>query len=131
MVRMLVSRMEHGDDPVSMRRMRKFHPMMIEELMHMSLAKGNELVGAQMALGLIRSQMPWVYDAGIEAISIIRSRRRIEEKQEALHQFGRVLEFSFEHPMMRDLAGGSKEMHFIYRRMPSVLMDVLGRNVQG
>lgn len=131
MLRALLDRTDRLDDPISLRRMRKFHPMMFDELMHMSLADGNGFVGAQMALGLVRSQMPWVYDAGIETINILRSRRSIDEKHEALNQFRRVMDFSFEHPMMRELFGSSKEMHFMYRRLPDMLMDAFQRNLKG
>jgi hypothetical protein len=131
MLRSLLDRINRPDDPFSPRRMRKFHPMMLDELMHMSLAEGNGFIGAQMALGLVRSQMPWVYDAGIETINILRSRRGIEEKHEALNQFQRVMEFSFEHPMTREFFGGNKEMHFMYRRLPDMLMDAFQRNQKG
>jgi len=131
MVRALLERMDRPDDSGSLRRMRKFHPMMLDELMQMSLAEGNGLVGAQMALGLVRSQMPWVYDVGIETINILRSPRGIEEKHEAVSQFRRVMEFSFEHPMMREFIGGSKEMHFMYRRVPEMLMGMLQNHLNG
>ena len=129
MLRSLVERTDQPDDPISLRRMRKLHPMMLDELMHFSLAEGNSLVGAQMALGLVRSQMPWVYDVGIETINILRSRRGIEDKHEAMRQFQRVIEFSFNHPMLREFFGGGKEMHFMYRRLPDMLMDVFQKNL--
>lgn len=131
MVRILLERTERIDDPISMRRMRKLHPMMLDEIMHMSFAEGHGLVGVQMALGLIRSQMPWVYDAGIETLNILRSRRRIEEKQEAILQFRRVMDISFEHPTMREFYAGNKDMHFIYRRLYDMLMEVFERNMAG
>jgi len=130
MLRMLIERTDKIDDPISMRRMRKLHPMMLDELMHMSLTEGQGFVGAQMTLGLIRSQMPWVYDAGIETINILRSRQGIEEKNEALHRFRRIMEFSFEHPLMRDAYATSKEMHFIYRRLPDLLMEIFERKIK-
>lgn len=131
MTRTLVERSERGDDPLALRRMRKFHPMMLDELVHLSLIEGNGFVGAQMALGLIRSQMPWIYDVGMETVSILRSRRGIEEKHEALNQFRRVMDFSFEHPLMREISGGSKEMQFVFRRLPEMLMGVFERNLKG
>lgn len=130
-LRSLLDRSEKPDDPFAMRRMRKFHPMMLDELMHISLAEGNGLVGAQMALGLVRSQLPWIYDVGIETINILRSRRGIEEKHEAIRQFQRVMEFSFGHPLMRELLGGSKEMHFMYRRLPDMLIDIFHKTLKG
>jgi hypothetical protein len=131
MVRMLIDRTERPDDPMLSRRLRRFHPMMLDEIMHMSFAEGHGLVGVQMALGLVRSQMPWIYDVGMETVNILRSRRSNEEKHEAIRQFRRVMEFSFEHPMMREAYMGSKEMHFIYRRLPDMLIEAFERNVKG
>jgi len=131
MLRSLLDRSEKLDDPFAQRRVRKFHPMMLEELMHISLSEGNGLVGAQMALGLVRSQMPWIYDVGIETINILRSRRGFEEKNEAIRQFERVKEFSFQHPLMREILGGSREMHFMYRRLPDMLLDIFHKNLNG
>lgn len=131
MVRVLTDRADRPDEIMFSRRMRKFHPMMLDEIMHMSFAEGHGLVGVQMALALFRSQLPWVYDAGIEAINVLRSRRGIDEKHEAVFQFRRVMEFSFEHPMMREMYAGSKDMHFVYRRLPDLLMAALERNIKG
>lgn len=41
MVRMLIDRTERPDDPMFSRRLRKFHPMMLDEIMHMSFAEGH------------------------------------------------------------------------------------------
>lgn len=131
LLRTLVELTGRLDDPMNSRRIRKFHPMMLDDLIHMSLSKSNGYVGAQMALGLLKGQFPWLYDAGIETINILRSRRAIEEKHEALDQFRRVMEFSFEHPMMREMYGGSKEMHFLYRRLPEMLIENFERNIKG
>lgn len=86
LLRTLLERTERLDDPMSFRRNRKFHPVMLDELMHISLSKTNGYVGAQIALGLLKGQFPWIYDAGIETINILRSRRAQEEKHEALER---------------------------------------------
>lgn len=130
MMRMLIDRTERPDDPMFFRRLRKFHPMMLDEIMHMSFSEGHGFVGVQMALGLLRSQMPWIYDVGMETVNILKSRRNNEEKHEAIQQFRRVMEFSFEHPMMREMYMGSKEMHFIYRRLPDLLMEAFEQNLK-
>ncbi len=130
MLRHLINRTDKSGDSFSLHRLRKFYPMMLDELMHISLAEGNSYVGAQMALGLVRSQMPWVYDTGIETIKILRSRCNIKEKDEALYQFRSIMEFSFEHPIMREFFGESKEMSFIYRRLLDMLMDVFQKNLK-
>jgi len=130
MIRMLVDRSEKFDNSIDMRRARKFHPMVFDELMHMTLFEGGDgLIGAQMALGLVRSQLPWIYDAGMETIGILRSKRTKDEKRQALKQFRRIMDFSFEHPMMREMHSSSKEMHFMYRRLPEMLTDVFEKSL--
>ncbi|MCP4183967.1 MAG: hypothetical protein GY761_11725 [Hyphomicrobiales bacterium] len=132
MIRMLVDRSEKYGDSIRMHRSRKFHPMMFDELMHMRLSeKGDDLIGAQMALGLVRSELPWVYDAGMETINILRTKKARGEKQQALKQFGRIMEFSFEHPMMREMNSESDELHSIYRRLPDMLNDVFEKSLNG
>ena len=58
----------------------------------------------QIALGLLRNQYPWVYDAGIETIRILRSRKGVENKRSALRQFDHIVRISLEHPAMREIA---------------------------
>ena len=130
MLQTLVDRSERFGDQISNGRSRKFHPMIFDELMHMTLSGGGEdLIGAQMVLGLIRSQFPWVYDAGMEVIVILRSKKRENEKFQALEKFRRILDFTFEHPMMRKMHSNTEEMHFIYRRLPEMLTNIFERNL--
>ena len=122
----LIERRERYGD----RGKREFHPMMMDELMHLSFSASNGYVGLQMALALVRDQFPWVYDAGIEVVSILRARRANQEKQEAIEQFRKILEFSFEHPVMRDVVGRSREMSFFHHRITDMLMHAFNQNVR-
>ena len=121
----LVERRERFGD----RRKREFHPMMMDELMHLSSSMRNGYVGIQMALALVRDQLPWIYDAGIEVVSVLRARRANQEKQEAIGQFRKILEFSFEHPVMREVVGRSREMSFFYHRIDDMLMQAFEQNM--
>lgn len=122
-LREVMERLERPDD--SVRRSRKFHPMMLEELLHFAHPGRSGFVGVQMALALIRNQFPWIYDAGIETVSILRSRRSQNEKHIAIEEFNKLLEFSFEHPMMRDMYGGSKEYRMFYHELPRLLSHAM------
>jgi len=129
----LMERLGRPDSPLSMRKSRRFHPMMLEELLHFThRGKGrNRFVGVQMALALIRDQFPWIYDAGIETINILRSRQAMEDKHTAMGEFQQLLEFSFEHPMMRDLYGGSKEYRIFYHELPRLLSRAMEEGMEG
>ena len=100
---------------------RGLHPEMMDELMHFVVGRTNGYVGAQMTLALVRSRFPWVYDLGIETINILRSRKNQGEKREALNGFRQVVDLSIEHPVARSLHEDSREMRFIFRRLPDLL----------
>ena len=109
------------DGSISRRRPRRMFHLIAEELLHFPHNERNPFVGIQIALALIRDQFPWVYDSGIETISILRSRRSKGEKQAAMHDFSRLLSFSFEHPMMRKICGENKEYQMFYLELPHLL----------
>lgn len=121
--------MDRFEDVTPSRRSRKLHPMMLEELLHFAHPGRKGYVGVQMALALIRHQFPWVYDAGTETISILRSHHSLDEKQMALNEFNRLLEFSFEHPMMRDMLGGGKEYRMFYHELPRLLSHAMSETM--
>jgi hypothetical protein len=128
MVKLLIERFDRSDDIMYQPKLRKFYPEIIEEFMHMPHGINNGYIGVMMALGLVRSQMPWVYDAGVETINILRSKRNIQEKLVAIEQFKYILTMSFEHPMMRESFRMSKDLYFSYRRIPDMLMDLLQKD---
>ncbi len=124
MVRMLMERIDRNNDPFSSRYIRKFHPMMFDEIMHMSLFSKDMLMGAQYTLSFFRHQIPWLYDVGVETINILRSKISIAKKRDALDHFKHLTDFAFETPMMREFYSGSKEWHYLSRRLPEMLIEV-------
>lgn len=129
-VKEVLHRMERPDVFRS-KRGRRLHPMMFEEIMHSSAMSENGYVGVQMTLAFLRQDFPWIYEAGMEVIRIFKSRASQSDKRSALEAFHRVLEFSFEHPMMREQFESSKEMHMISRELPRILMHSLDRLLEG
>ena len=113
------------DGPRSRRHPRSFDPMMVEELLRLAPDGSNQFVGIQMVLALVRDQFPWVYDGGIETISILRSRRSQDDKQIAMRYFIQLLEFSFEHPMMREFYGGNSEYRMFYHELHRLIIRAM------
>ena len=102
---------------------------MLDELIHMSLFDNNDYLGAQIALSLIKNQYPWIYDAGIETINILKSSRTIEEKRNMLDRFGSIMDFSIDHPIMREMLSDG-ETYLFYRKLQKMLVETLERNLQ-
>nr|WP_321484686.1 toll/interleukin-1 receptor domain-containing protein [uncultured Draconibacterium sp.] len=104
---------------------RRFHPMMIDDLCHMTK---NPTVGITMALILFRNtSMPWVYDLGIELMKTLKSRKTKADKEKAIFEFREMIEMSTHHPLMIDMHMGSKEEHMFFREMPRVLIKNIQR----
>lgn len=103
------------------RRERKMHPMFIEELLHISPRFEKNLTGFQIAISLFRTDFPWLYDAGLDIAKTLRSNSTKEEKKEAITMFHELVEFTFEHPIMREMYMPDKEMWMIGRELPRIL----------
>lgn len=120
-------RLDSDDDPRRSRRERKMHPLFIEELLHSSPRFEKNLTGFQIAISLFRNDFPWLYDAGLDVARTLRNNTSAEEKQEATQAFYELIEFTFEHPMMREIYMPDKEMWMIGRELPRILKRSLDR----
>ena len=106
---------------------RKMHPMFIEELLHMSPRFEKNLIGFQIAISLFRNDFPWLYDAGLDVARTLRNNASPEERQEAVQAFFELVEFTFDHPMMREMYMPDKEMWIFGREIPRILKRSLER----
>ena len=105
------------------RRKRKLHPMMIDELMHMSQ---NRTLGIMMALSLLKDSMPWIYDMGIEVIKTIKSAKTKDAKMRAISEFNEIIEMSTHHPIMREFYNEEDDFMF-FREIPRMLLKNMER----
>jgi hypothetical protein len=74
------------------RRMRRFHPMMLEEMMHMAGEPGDP-VGVLIAASLVRDDAPWLYELAMEVYRAIKSGNPevIENEITRLKRFSEVV----------------------------------------
>ncbi|MEZ5691959.1 MAG: TIR domain-containing protein [Rickettsiales bacterium] len=110
-------------------RKRKFHPMMIEELLHSSLPHRNSYVGIQMILSLLKEDFPWLYDSGTDLIQLFKSKVSLDKKRKALDEYSEVLEFTFRHPMMREFYRPNEDMWILSKELPYALMRTLEKSL--
>ena len=103
--------------------MRRFHPMMFDEIMHMAGEPGDP-VGILMAASLIRDDLPWLYELAMEVYRAAKDgdREGIENEMRRLH---RIAEFTMRGPFMEEFGFGSKEGHMLAMEFPRMLERVL------
>lgn len=120
----VAERLAESGDPFRRRRMRHFHPMMFEEMMHMS-GDPADPVGILMAASIIRDDAPWLYELAMEVYRTVKSgdQEAIEHERSRLERFG---EFAMRGPFMEEFGLG-KESHMFLMEFPRMLHHMLGR----
>jgi hypothetical protein len=123
-LQMLISRFEK-ERYVRPRKRRRFHPAMIEELMHVSPRLGGKYIAFQMVVSMFREDFPWLYESGMDVVRILKSDNSLKEKERAISEYMELVEFSFEHPIMREMVMPDKEQYMMLRELPYMLRHSL------
>jgi hypothetical protein len=120
----VAERLANSEEPfIRRRRPRRFHPMMLEELMHRGDDPGDPVM-ILMAASLIREDAPWFYELGLEAYRAIKSGNPtlIEGESERLSRFSKAI---MQGPFMEDFMMGDKETYMLMREFPHFLHHTL------
>jgi len=119
---------EAGEPFFKRRRLRRFHPMMFEELMHMSGDPGDP-VAILMAASLVRDDMPWLYELAMEVYRAVKTENSdaIEREIKRLRRFSELM---VRGPFMEELGIGSKESHMFAMEFPHLLEHTLRRTLE-
>jgi len=104
------------------RRKRKFHPMMMEELLHMGKEFSDPNMALLIMMSFFKDDFPWIYEIGMETYRTLKTAKSKTEKQKALHNFEKTFEaFGHHHPMMRDFYDDSEDAYMIYKEGINIL----------
>lgn len=124
MIQSVLSRLER-DRRIHPKRKRRIHPDMLEELMHSSPSFRKNYIPFQIIISQFKEDFPWLYDAGMAVVNTLKSNKSPEVKDRSVHEFMELVEFSFEHPMMRELVMPDKEQYMMLRELPYMLKRAL------
>lgn len=119
----VAERLSEGDEPFRRRRLRHFHPMMFEDMMHMG-GDPSDPVGILMAASFIRDDAPWLYELAMEVYRAAKSGdpMAIEQEMARLRRFSEVMMHG---PIMEELGFGGREAHMFCRELPHMLERML------
>lgn len=122
----VAERLADSGEPVRRRRLRHFHPMMFEEMLHMAGAPGDP-VGILMAASVVRDDAPWLYELAMEVYRAFKSGdpEVIEQEVNRLRRFS---EYTMRGPFMEEWFGG-KEPQMFYMEFPRMLEHLLMRTL--
>jgi hypothetical protein len=117
----LPSRIDKRLDPEMInRRKRRFHPMMMNDLMHFSSKKEDPLFSFLILISFLKEDFSWLYEIGLETYRALRTAKTKVEKQKALSNFENACEM-FSNPIIREIYGRQDEMFFNTKELTHVL----------
>ena len=122
----VAERLSDLDEPnLRRRRRRRIHPMMFEEIMHVSGGSGDP-VSILMAASIIREDAPWLYELAMEVYRTIKSGNPRLMTQE-LDRLRRIIEMTTRGPLAEEFGVNDKETYMLLREFPRMLHHVLAQ----
>ncbi len=122
----VAERLAESEEPfLRRRRLRRFHPMVLEEMMHMAGEPGDP-VGILMAASVIRDDAPWLYELAMEVYRAVKSGDPAAVETE-IARLQRFSEFTMRGPFMEEFGFGDKESYMFVREFPRMLQHMLMR----
>lgn len=104
---------------------RKYKSALIEELIHTVLPKCQKQYGFLIALSIFQGDFPWIYNMGKELIDIIQSSASKDVKYESISDFRRIVDFTCEHPALREIYPRRKDSIMLLKDMQYFLISII------
>jgi len=115
-----------GSGPRSRRKWRRFHPMMLEDMMHVSAEDGDDPMSLLMLAGALREDLPWLAEVLVETYREM-CKGDPKSSQRAIDRLRRFLKNIRRRDFMLDFMGEDKEAHMLAMEMPMMLDHFLHR----
>lgn len=120
-----LSRIERSSEMEERRMNRKYRAMFMEEFVHSILPECQKQYVFLIVLSMIQDKFPWLYNLGKELMEILSSPADMSVKRESIRSFQKIIEFSFEHPMMRDVFMRRKDEYLMMRDIEHILIELV------
>lgn len=123
----VAERLAESEMPPFRRLRRRFHPMMIDALMHITGESGDP-VSILMAASFVRDDLPWLYELTMEVYRAVKSgdSTLIESENTRLRRFSEVMMHG---PLMEEFGFVDKDSFMMAREFPRMLQRLLDRTL--
>ncbi len=113
-------------EPLRRRKLKRFHPMMIDEMVHMCSRESSDPIGILIIASFLREEAPWLYEVGVEAYRTTKL-GNFRASVDALKGFHRLVEHTLHGPFMEEFMMSSKETHMMMHELPRMLEHIIDR----
>lgn len=104
---------------------RRFHPMMLEELLHISGTSGDP-AGILIAASFIKDDVPWLYELSLEVYRAVRSGNTLTIRRE-IKRLQRFSDLMLHTPLLEEFGFENKDFRFFISEFPRMLDNILER----
>jgi hypothetical protein len=98
------------------RRFGRMHPMMLRDLSHMIGTRPGDPVSFLLFAGLLREEVPWLYELAMDAYRTAKTGSQAEAKQ-AIERLRRASHMMMEGPFIEELGVEPEMLHFALREL--------------
>lgn len=122
----LPSRIDKNNSYENRNRRRRFHPKILDELMHYTK---DPKFGIRVALSLYRDKMPWIYDEGTMLLNKIESSKSIPALIELQGNFEDLLMVNKRIPLLEEFFLDEKDDFIIYLELPKFIFKNISKYI--
>jgi hypothetical protein len=110
------------------RKMRRFHPAMLEEFMHITEYEEEGAIGILLFASLVRDDTPWLYEVAMEAFRVLTSGTQ-KAVENIIRSLRMLRHLPMRSPMLEDLCStdNREEMHLLMMEGPRILEQMVMR----
>ncbi len=102
------------------RRFGRLHPMMLHELVRVVGAKPGDPIAILILASLLRDDLPWLYELGMDAYRAAKSGTQ-DDAKETLHRFRRACDLALHGPLLEEFVGDPPGVHMMLRELEHFL----------
>lgn len=124
----VAERLAEGGEPFRHRRLRRFHPMMFEDLMHLSGEPGDP-VAILMVASLVRDDVPWLYELAMEVYRAVKG-GNVDAIQREMRRLRRFSDVIMRGPFMEEFGYGDKDSLMFAMEFPRMLEHTVMRTLE-
>lgn len=104
---------------------RKGSLMFVDELLHSVLPMCQPQYAFLIVLNIAQADFPWLYSMGKGLVELLQTDASSDKKYNAINDCRRLIDFSYDHRILRDIRASDKEHHMIQREQHLMIRDVL------
>ena len=107
---------------------RKASLMVIEELLFLTRERIDMFpYNILIVLSVYKEDYPWIYEAGNDLVKTIQSKNSKQVKKDAVAKFERIIEYTYELPVYREMSPIRKDNLMFLRELPHICFEMIER----